>query len=74
MFLVLPKLKLVREHHLWTQVDLSNLSGISRQTVIRGEAGLPIRVQTARQLAKTLGTSVGFLMGNPDIVERTDQC
>jgi len=74
MLVRLPKLRHVREHHLWTQVDLSTQSGVSRQTIIRIESGGQIRPQTARTLAKVLGTSVGFLMGDPNVVERTDQC
>lgn len=63
----LPRLKEIRQIRALSQRELSKLSGVSRVTIVRLEAGgedpFPT---TVRRLADALGVEPAELMGQPD--------
>jgi transcriptional regulator with XRE-family HTH domain len=63
--MLLPKLKEYRERKGLTQRELADLSGVSRGTIIRVEAGEDCRPPAARKLAAVFGVEPGELMESP---------
>jgi transcriptional regulator with XRE-family HTH domain len=61
----IPSLKTIRVAKLLTQEGLYERSGVDRKTIMRAEAGRPVRISTARRLADALGVSYGRLLKAP---------
>lgn len=60
-------LQKAREAKGWTQVKLSMEVGISQQSVTYYETGTRIpSLEVAEKLAKTLGVTIDYLLGNDD--------
>lgn len=56
-------LRVLREARFWSQADLAQHSGVSRQTICRLEAGLAdARFKTVRLLASALRVEPGQLL------------
>lgn len=51
---LVPGLRALRLDRALSQEDLAARAGVGRQTIIRGEAGKPIRLSSARRLAAAL--------------------
>lgn len=62
----LTRLRLVRERQALTQDELAAKAGVSRQTVLKIEAGLEPRPATVRKLAAALGVKPSALMEPED--------
>lgn len=63
LLIPLPGLRPMRERLLLTQVDVGERARLAPETICRIEAGRPVRMQTARQLATGLGVAVDELRG-----------
>lgn len=50
-----PRLEEWRRWHAWTQEELRKRAKVGRMTVVRGEAGLPLRPSSVQKLARALG-------------------
>lgn len=62
------RLRWTRQRHVWSQVDLSNLSGVPVVTISRIENnrhGLP-KPSTARKLSRALGIDPAWLLYGED--------
>jgi transcriptional regulator with XRE-family HTH domain len=66
----LPRLREVRMRAPMTQNELATESGVSRPTIARAEAGLPIRPTIVRRLARVLGVRPQELMAPEEDEER----
>lgn len=53
----------------WSQLDLSQKSGVNRSTVCMMEKGNPVRPETAKRIADTLGMTVADLFEITDVRE-----
>jgi len=61
----LSRFRAIGERKALTQVELAELAGISRETVVKIEGGLEPRPPTIRKLAASLGVDPSDLM-DPD--------
>jgi len=52
---LVPSLRAIRLERALSQEDLAHRARVGRKTVMRGEAGLHIRVSSVRRLAAALG-------------------
>lgn len=57
-----PALRRRRREAVWTQAELANRAGVTQATVVRAEAGKPIRISTVRKLADALGIAPSELV------------
>ena len=59
----LPALRQYRERAALSQAELAEAAGVSRVTIVRGEASEDMFPRTARKIAAVLGVRPADLMG-----------
>jgi transcriptional regulator with XRE-family HTH domain len=62
---VIHGLAAIRSERLLTQERLEEMAGVDRKTIMRAEAGLPIRFSSAERLAAALKISPKRLLRVP---------
>ena len=67
-----PALRRRRREAVWTQAELANRAGVTQATVVRAEAGKPIRISTVRKLAEALGVQPHALLTKGSAQEDPD--
>lgn len=61
----IPNLKERRERAVLSQRDLAKRAGLTQATIVAAEQGKPVRISTARKLARALGVPPAELWGIP---------
>ena len=62
----LPALRRRRQEAALTQVELSQLAGLTEVTIVRLEAGHPARMSTIRKIARALKVKPADLMAKQE--------